>query len=896
MGEDGGARRVLRVLLRLYPAGFRRELGDDLVETAVHRWRDATRGRRVRGAAAFWCTEGVRFAVDGAAERWRSVPVRMGEVASAWRQLRRAPGLHLVGIGTLALGIGATTTIFTAADAVVFRPLPYADADALVLVHARFGATELSSNSLPNARDLEASVRTLSWLAAAHDASPALTDATDEAERVPALYVTSDYLPGLGGRVVAGRPFVASDYTAGAARVAIVSAGVALRRWGGAAAALDRDIGLDGALYRVVGVMAESFRDPAPIESGAVTAVWLPARDGDGAFAHRDAYWFRLIGRMAPGVSREDAARDLSAAGRRLARAHPAENTVDGDSLDFVVHPLHEATVGGARGRLLLLLGAVMLLLVLACANVASLAVARGIARAPELAVRRALGATGARLAVQLFAENLWTAALAGVLGGLLGFGGLRLFLAAAPAGTPRLHEVGLDARVFLSVAALTLLVGLVFGILPAVRSARATAATTPAARTTTSRHTQRLEFALVAIEVAIAFVLVTASALLLNSIARTLRVHPGFDGEDVLVVDVRPPHTARDIAAEERFHRALLEGARALPGVAAAGMMYTAPGLTGGGWTQVTVDPERATAARGERSRAPAYGGTPGDDFFRINPVFGDALDVLDIQLRAGRRLTGTEGAGDAPVVVLNEAAARRFFPDDPEPIGRRLALGTPGSDAPMREVVGIVGDVLQRGPAHAPDPQLYLPYGQRPVARLTLLLELRPGAAVSAETVRRMVDEVAPDVPVDLVAPLRERYAAASADAAFLAFLLSALAAIGLALAAVGTLATVSHAVSLRVRELGIRAALGARTGNAVWLVLSLALRTAGAGIAAGAAVTLAGGRVLEAHVFGIGPRDPATLLASAALIVACAVLASLAPALRAARVDPNEVLRSG
>ncbi|MGH7507296.1 MAG: ABC transporter permease, partial [Longimicrobiales bacterium] len=460
-------------LLVLYPAGFRRALGQDLVETAERRWREAKRLHPMTGGARFWWTEGLRFVVDGVFERLRTLPVVLDDLRHGWQQLRRTPGHHALAILTLALGIGATTTIFTVADAVVFRPLPYADAEALYLIHSRFGGMELSSNSLPNFRDLESSARTLSWLAAAHDASPALTDRSGEPERVSALYVTWNYLPGLGARVDAGRPFDRADYAPGAERVAIVSGTLARRRWGRATVAVGKSVRLDGVEHRVVGANAPSFRDPEPIESGAITDVWVPAREGDGAFAHRDAYWFRLIARLAPGATPDAARRELTAAGRHLAAAYPSANTVDADSLDFVLHALHESTVGDARQRLLLLLGAVALLLVLSCANVASLFLTRGVARTPELAVRSALGATRARLTAQLLAESLLTATVAGIVGGLMGFIGLRIFVAVAPPAIPRLHEVSVDVRALLFVVALTVITAIVFGTLPALRGAR---------------------------------------------------------------------------------------------------------------------------------------------------------------------------------------------------------------------------------------------------------------------------------------------------------------------------------------------------------------------------------------------------------------------------------------
>ena len=892
--REGRVRRLLSVLLMLYPPSFRRALGDDLIETALHRRRDSR--------LAFWWMEVPRFALDGVLERLRALPLLLDDIRHAWRQLRRAPGHHGLAIITLALGVGATTTIFTVADAVVFRPLPYADADRLYLIHSRFGDLELGSNSLLNLRSLQGSATTMSWLAGAHDWSPALTDNIGAAERISALNVTHEYLPRLSARVRAGRAFDTGDFAAGAERVAIVSDALWQRRWGGNASVLGRAVQLDGTAYTVVGVMSPSFRDPEPIESGALTGAWIPTREVEPRFANVDDYAFRLIGGLAERSSLEAARQELSAAGKRLAAEYPVANRVDEHDLEFVLHPLREATVGDARARLLLLLGAVILLLVLSCANVANLFMARGLTRTSELAVRSALGATRARLASQLFGESLLTALFAGAVGGILGVIGLRIFVAYAPSGIPRLHEVNLDVRALLFVSALTVICAVVFGTLPALRGARAGSAAASGVRTTASRSAQRFQSGLVALEVAISLVLVTGSALLLNSFMRLLRVDPGFDGSDVVVVDVRAPASANSHAQELVFYRSLMERASALPGVAHAALALTMPGLSSGAWTPVTVE-NAATAPATGRSRAPAYGSAPGAgdrvlrwrtgrEFFRFNAVYGDFLEVLDIPLRAGRAFEDP-GEGEALVVIVNEAAVERFFPGV-DAIGQRLKLGPPDADVPFREVVGIVGDVRQLGSGHEADPQIYVPYGQRDIPRLALILEVTPGAQVTVDAMRSVVREVAADVPVDRMESLATSYATTADQTRFLTFLISVFAAIGLVLAVVGTYATASHAVSRRLRELGIRIALGARASAVFRLVLERALVAAGVGIAGGLLIALALARYLESYVYGVTARDPLTVAVAAVLIGACATLASLGPAVRAARVDPNEVLR--
>jgi predicted permease len=879
-GRERRVERVLRLLLRLYPPDFRAAVGRDLVETSVARLRDATQsGRRTR-VLRFWLTEGVRFAVDGVLERFRTLPAAIDDGAQALRRLRREPRFYGLAIVTLALGIAAVTTIFTVTDAVLFRPLRFDRAGELYLLQSRFGPMRFSSNSLPNLQDLRSSVTMLDWVAGAHDYSPALADGVSEPERLASLLVTEDYLPGLGARVHVGRPFAPADYGAGADRVAIVSYGLWQRRWGGRLDALGRSVRLDGVAHTLVGVMDRGFRDPAPIESGTPTGMWVPARHGDPALADRGHYAFQLLGRLAPGASLDAARDELAAAGARLSEAYPGDNRFGENALAFELTALADATVGDVRGRLLLLLGAVILLLTLACANVANLFLANGTTRQQELAVRSALGASSGRLVRQLLLESSATAALAGILGAVLGAAGIRAFLAAAPEETPRLHEVALDARVFLVVMGVTGVTALAFGALPALRASRAALRDASAARVTASRPALRAQSVLVATEVALSLVLVAGSALLLGSFVRLLRVEPGFDASDVVIADVRPPASAEDPDRQRVFYETLRERAAALPGVAHAALAYSPPGVRGGAYTRVAVEGRPAADFA--------------DEFFRINPVAGGFFEAVDIPVRAGRVFAPDVRGDEPPVIVLNEAAARRFFPAVDLPVGRRVTL-SPEPGAPMREVIGVVGDVRQRGPAEDAEPQIYVPYVQEHLPRLSLLVEQRPDVVFSVGAFRQLVREIAPDVPVDRVEPLQDRYRAGAAQTRFLASLLVVFAALGLLLAAVGTYATANYAVSRRIREVGVRRALGAPATKVFRLVLARALGVTGIGMAAGVALTLALSRFLEGYVFGITARDPATVALACTVIAASATLASVGPALRAARVDPNRVLRA-
>jgi putative ABC transport system permease protein len=495
----------------------------------------------------------------------------------------------------------------------------------------------------------------------------------------------------------------------------------------------------------------------------------------------------------------------------------------------------------------------------------------------------------------------LLTALLAGILGAGLAALAVRAFLLRAPAGSehwndiPRLHEIALDERSLLFILGLTFATAVIFGTLPARRGAQAAAEAATGTRITAGRHTLRAQAALVTGEIGIAVLLVAVSGLLLNSLLQTLRVQPGFDGQDVVVAEVRPPVTSNSHASDLSFYGTLLERTRALPGVSQAALARTTPGIAGGDWSRVTADHQQ-NANQSEPSRAAAIGSRPGDGFYRTNVVQGEFFGVLDIPVLTGRTFDDEPGPTDPLVVVLNRAAARHFFPGVEVPIGRRVSLGPPGSASPMREVIGIVGDVRQQSATDEPEPQIYLPFGQRNVSRMSLVIEAQPGTIIRAEAIRSLVHELAPDLPVDRIEWLAARYASTAAQDRFLAWLLSAFGLIGLALSAMGTYATTSQALSYRMREMGIRFALGARAAGVFRLILMRALIIAALGIAIGLVATLIISRLIEAHVFGITARDPLTLLAASGLMAVSAAFAALRPALRAASLDPNAVLRRG
>lgn len=397
--------------------------------------------------------------------------------------------------------------------------------------------------------------------------------------------------------------------------------------------------------------------------------------------------------------------------------------------------------------------------------------------------------------------------------------------------------------------------------------------------RATAGRRRLRLQGALVSAEIALALILVTGSALLLRSFSALLRADPGFVASDLVVADIRPPGGI-DRAGQRQFYGTVLERAETLPGVRHVSLLSTAPGISGGTWVRTSV--EGAEPAR------------PDGPFTRLNATMGDAFVTLGIQVR-GRRSFDAVTATDPLVVILNQSAAKQFFPGIEDPVGRRIRLGTATSNEPLREVIGVSGDISQRGPGEDAEPQIYAPASQAPAPRLSLVLRLNAGTPIPVDAIRTIVNEVGSGVPVDRIATVDELFADSTAEARFLAFLITTFAFLALALAAIGTYGTASYAVAQRMREMGIRLALGAAASSVLGLVLRNAFRTAAVGIITGTAAALVLTRFLESYVFGITVHDPIAFIVAGCVIGLSAILASLVPALRAARVDPNRVLRT-
>lgn len=821
---------------------------------------------------------------DRKARRRQGISAALGALAQdlryALRRLRSDPGFSVVAILTVALTLGATTSVFSVVDGIILRPLPFAEPHELVAVWADVterGGPEREWHSYPNLHDLRQESRSLEALGWYLNSSTTLAEQGDLPEQIPVALVDRALLDGvLQVTPAAGRLFLPEEDTPGGPDVVLLSHGLWTERFGADPALVGETIRLDGRATTVVGILAEDFLPPfAP---GA--RMWRPLQQDAGEhFGGRASFTYRAIGRLADGVTLDEARLELDQIGARLEQAYPEANTDQG----FSAFPLLEDLTAGTRTGLLVLLGAVAMMLLIGCVNVATLLLARSSAREGELAVRTALGGGRRRILGQLLTEHLVLAAVGGLLGVFLAIGGTRLLVSLAPPGTPRVTEIGVDGRVLAFAGLATLAAGLLFGLLPAFRGASSPA--TPLRQQGRSggahREGTRLRGVLVVAQVALALVLLVGSGLLLRSFDNLRRADLGFDPAGVLTFQVvLPPDRYPDRAALTTALADLHDRLGSLPGVEAAGLVSILP-LSGGGTDSDFFMEGRPLPPPGQapvtwlRQASHGYMESLGMD-----PVRGRALQPADL---------------DGPrVLVVNETFARLWYPGE-EVLGKRINLGDPESPT-WWEVVGVVPD--QRGYGLREDgirSEILLPIQQAPSRGVTATLRVERGdPAALAPTVREAVAAFDPALAVAGLQPMTDYVGDALAQDRFVTLLLTLFAVVALLLASVGLYGVVSRGVAERRQEMGVRLAMGARPGSLRTLVLRRSLGLVGVGVALGILGALGVTRALGGLLFGIEPMDPLTFLLVAGVLAGVATAATLIPAARAARTDPATVLR--
>jgi putative ABC transport system permease protein len=803
------------------------------------------------------------------------------DVRYALRSLAKAPGFTAIVVLTLALGIGANTAIFSVLNAVLLRPLPFADPDRLVVVRETYGQGQTGSVSGPNLLDWRERSRGFAGLAAIRASSRALAG-DGEPEEVFIAMVTADFFQVLGVAPALGRGFAPGE-DRGTGTVAVLSDGLWRGRYGADPAILGRTIQLSGRPYTVIGVAPPGFDYPGRPQA------WLPIELGVGREADRDHHGYFVIGRLAPGVTLERASADLAAVAREIERENPVTNAGRGAQ----VVPLTQDTVGRARPVLLLLGGAALFVLLIACANVANLFLARAGVRQRELAVRSALGAGRWRLARQVLVEGVVLSLVGGGLGVLLAFWGVDLLLALRPRGIPRLDEIALDPAALGFALLVSVAVGLGFALYPALTLSAgdpADAFRGEGRGVTSGRSGGRFRSGLVVAQVSLALVLLAGAALLVVTVRRLTLIDPGFKPEGAVTLQFTiPPGKYPDHVRQVDYIGRVLAEVRRVQGTRAAGATYYLPLGDGDVNGDFTVAGDPPAEAGHER-----YAG------YRM--VSGDYFGAMGIGLRRGRLLREDDRAGTPHVAVVSEALARQAFPDG-NPIGRRITFGDGVEDVDWMEVVGVVADVRHAGLTMDPGPEIYVPFAQISPRLWAVFAALQVSVVIRTDTdlaslgvaLKSTIHAVDPDQPVSGPHRAGELVAAAVAQQRFGMVLLLAFGGLALVLAAVGVYGVMAYAVSRRTRELGIRLALGARPGEVRALVLGQGLLLAGAGIALGLVCALLLGRLLVGLLYGVRPADPAVLAAVTALLAVASALASLVPAIRATRVNPVDALRS-
>lgn len=806
---------------------------------------------------------------------WSTFETFWQDTRYAARTLMRSPGFTTVALLTLALGIGANTAIFSVVNLVMLKPLPFRDSDQLMQVWTRGvrAGGQGDWSSFPDFLDwrkenkvFEDIVAYRTWVFTFSGDRPA--------EAMPGFLTTSRFFDLLGAKPQLGRTFLPHEDQPGRNRVVVLSHRLWQRRFGGEPAIVGRSVTVNGGSYTIIGVMPAGFRFLFAYPD--VFDLYMPMQAfGDQEERGSHNYW--AIGRLKPGVTVKQAEMNMAAIGRDLAREYPASNK----DLEVAVTPLQQHMARDVRSGLFVTLGAVGLVLLIACANVANLVLARANARSRELVVRAALGASRGRLLRQNLTETLLLGLCGGGFALVVVYLAMRLMRSVGPDSIPRLAELSVDWRVLLFTLVVTLGTAFVLGVAPALagpQSAYSEALRESGGRTTTTGGSGRVRAALVLAEISLALMLAVGAGLLVRSFSRLLDVEMGFDPNDVVVAYVMAPPGSSNPAL---FFEQVMERVREIPGVESVGAAAPVP-LTG--WND-----QGGFSIEGRPDPPPGV-----LEFHANRPrVSASYLRTMKMKLLRGRWITDQDGAGAPDVAVISDVAARRYWPGE-NPIGRRLSLDERDGKPVWREIVGIVRGVTHFGLDVERISEIYVPFRQLPEQSMGLVIRTPRPLSELESLIRRQISTVDSNGAAFRMQTMENLVAAAQSKRRFQMTLLVAFAALALVLAAVGVYGVVAYSVVQRTHEVGIRIALGARQGQVLRMVVRHGLRLAVIGVALGIAGAFALTRLMSSLLFGVGVTDKVTFLTASVLLLVVALVACAIPALRAARVDPLVALR--
>jgi putative ABC transport system permease protein len=780
----------------------------------------------------------------------------------------------------LALGIGANTVIFSVVNAVLIRSLPFPDPDRIIMV--------FESDLTQSSQEAIAAANFLDWrdqnqvfenMAAYREEALNLTG-TDRPERVAGVVTTAGLFPVLGVTPILGRVFQSDEENLGSGRVAVISQNLWDRRFASVPNVIGRTLTSNSEPLTIIGVMPAGFRFPEE------TDVWIPPRQfvpehvlrpTVNMSANRDSHYLSAIARLKPGQTLQQARVNMDAVARRMEEQNPNENAGRGVSLAT----LREQTVGDIRPTLIVLFGAVGFVLLIACANVANLLLARAATRQKEIAIRTALGATRLRLVRQLLAESVLLALLGGGLGSLLAMWGIGPLISLMPAGIHGARDIGIDGLVLGFTLTLSLLTGVVFGLVPALQVTKSDlneALKEGGRGGSAGARRNRARSVLVVSEIALSMVLLIGAGLMTKSFFRLEQVNPGFETRNVMTMRLSlPPAQYPDERRRAAFFQQVIQRLQSVAGIESGAAISRLPLTPGNSGRGVTIA-GRATDDSGERPSAD----------YRV--ISADYFRVMGVPVLKGRSFTETDNSEAPPVAVINETMAQRYWPGE-DPLGQRMRIE---DDDPWMEIVGVVGAVKHFGLDSKPRPEFYVPYLNDPWPFMTVVIRTTSNHNSLADAMRREVWAIDKDLPVPEIRSMEQLLSGSVAGRQFNMLLLGIFAVVALVLAAVGIYGVISYSVNQRTHEIGIRMALGAKQSDVVKLVVRQGIALALAGVGIGLAGALALTRVLASLLFEVGTTDPATFVAISLLLTAVALGACFVPARRAARVDPMIALR--